>query len=223
MPRGVNFDAANSHSDVCGNGEMGIYHSKWRSKRGGRQGGNMKINRDVVVWPTLKRYIRFGVVGATGIAVDMAVLFILSDPRMLAINLSLGKVLAAEIALISNFIWNELWTFGDISAAQNRWRDRLQRLVKFNLICVAGIGLSLVLLNIQVRLIAVNVYLGNLIAILIVSVWNFGMNLKFGWNKTANIGFFEKAELQSVFTTEIDRAGTEQCPPSPDGFQIFIK
>jgi hypothetical protein len=28
-----------------------------------------------------------------------------------------------------------------------------------------------------------NVYLANLIAIVIASLWSFGMNLKFGWNK----------------------------------------
>lgn len=147
----------------------------------------MKPNCAIQIWPTLKRYLRFGLVGATGIVVDMGVLFVLSDPRILGLNLSLSKVLAAEIALISNFIWNELWTFGDISAEQGGWDARLRRLVKFNLICAAGIFLSILLLNIQVRLVAMNVYISNLIAILIVSVWNFGLNLKFGWNKPKDL------------------------------------
>jgi dolichol-phosphate mannosyltransferase len=130
---------------------------------------------------TLRRYIRFGVVGATGVAVDMAVLFLLSDPRMLALNLSLGKALAAETALVNNFVWNELWTFGDISGAQSHWRARLGRLGKFNLICLAGIGLSILLLNGQVRHLGMNIYLANLVAIVLVSVWNFSLNLKFSW------------------------------------------
>jgi dolichol-phosphate mannosyltransferase len=132
---------------------------------------------------TVMRYIRFGVVGVSGIVVDMAFLFLFSDPKMLGLNLSLGKALAAEIAIVNNFIWNEFWTFADLSAAQNHWRARLQRFAKFNLICLVGIGLSVLLLNLQVRFMAMNVYLANLIAIVIVSFWNFGMNLKFGWNK----------------------------------------
>lgn len=132
---------------------------------------------------TFERYIRFGIVGASGVVVDMAALFLLADPKMLALNLSLTKALAAEIAIVNNFAWNEYWTFGDISAAQNHWRARVARFAKFNLICLAGIGLSILLLNIQVRFVAVNVYVANLIAIVIVSFWNFGMNLKFGWNK----------------------------------------
>lgn len=138
-----------------------------------------------MVLKTLKRYIRFGIVGASGVVVDMAVLFLLSDPKMLAWNLSLSKALAAEVAIVNNFIWNELWTFGDISASQSHWHARLGRFAKFNLICLAGIGLAILLLNVQVRFVAMNVYLANLVAIVIVSFWNFGLNLKFGWKKTA--------------------------------------
>jgi dolichol-phosphate mannosyltransferase len=134
---------------------------------------------------TLKRYIRFGIVGASGVVVDMVILFLLADPKMLGMNLSLSKALAAEIAIVNNFIWNEFWTFGDISATQSHLRSRLGRFAKFNLICLAGIGFSILLLNVQVQLVAMNVYLSNLIAIIIVSFWNFGLNLKFGWNKPA--------------------------------------
>lgn len=136
-------------------------------------------------WKVIGRYFRFGIVGISGIVVDMAVLFLLADPKMLGLNLSLSKVLAAEVAILNNFIWNEFWTFGDIAATQSGWPDRSRRFVKFNLICLAGIGLSVLLLNLQVRLITMNIYLANLIAIVIVSFWNFGMNLKFGWNKSA--------------------------------------
>lgn len=60
-------------------------------------------------------------------------------------------------------------------------RNRLARLVKFNLICLAGIGWSVLLLNVQVYGLGLNVYLANLIAIVLVSLWNFLLNLRFGW------------------------------------------
>lgn len=129
----------------------------------------------------LKRYFRFGVVGASGIGVDMAALFVLADPRMLGLNLSLSKALAAEFAIIGNFIWNELWTFRDLAIGDSSWRGRATRFGKFNLICLAGIGFSVLLLTVQTRCLQMNMYLGNLVAILVVSVWNFGMNLKWGW------------------------------------------
>jgi dolichol-phosphate mannosyltransferase len=57
--------------------------------------------------------------------------------------------------------------------------------MKFNLICPAGIGWSVVLLNVQVYGRGVNVYLANLIAIVLVSVWNFFMNMSFAWKRAA--------------------------------------
>ena len=51
------------------------------------------------------------------------------------------------------------------------------------MICLAGIGWSVLLLNLQARLFQMNIYLANLIAIFLVSLWNFGFNPKFGWKK----------------------------------------
>jgi putative flippase GtrA len=130
-----------------------------------------------------RRYVHFGIVGASGIVVDMTALFILADPRMLHLNLSLSKALAAEIAIISNFMGNEFWTFRDRAMTDPTWIGRMFRFGKFNLICMAGIALSVLLLNIQTRFFDVNMYVGNLIAIFIVSLWNFGMNQRFGWKK----------------------------------------
>ena len=59
---------------------------------------------------------------------------------------------------------------------------RFIRFVKFNLTCVAGIGFSVLLLNGQVYWLHINLYLANLIAIVLVSVWNFFLNLRFGRN-----------------------------------------
>jgi dolichol-phosphate mannosyltransferase len=125
----------------------------------------------------------FCVVGGTGVLVDMGVLFLLADPQMLGWTLSISKALAAEIALVSNFVWNDLWTFRDISTNQSGWRARARRFLKFNLICLAGIALSVLFLKTQMRFFKMNVYVANFIAIVLVSLWNFGLNLKFGWNK----------------------------------------
>ena len=163
-------------------------HMLGASQRGPSTSGIWKYMPDIGVNPSLvmmvRRYVHFGIVGASGVGVDMAALFVFADPRMLHLNLSLGKVLAAEIAILSNFVWNELWTFRDLAVADLSRRGRAIRFGKFNLICLAGIGLSVLLLNIQTRCFDVNMYVGNLIAIVIVSLWNFGMNHKFGRKKT---------------------------------------
>jgi dolichol-phosphate mannosyltransferase len=60
--------------------------------------------------PTFHRFIRFGLVGGSGVVVDMGMLFLLADPRTLGWGLSLSKTLAAETAIVNNFIWNDVWT-----------------------------------------------------------------------------------------------------------------
>ena len=130
----------------------------------------------------LRRYAQFCVVGGSGVVVDMALIYLLASPAMLGWNLSLSKAIAAEVAIFNNFVGNELWTFRGLGGGGNRLASRLARLLKFNLICLAGIVWSVGLLNVQVCWLGLNVYLANFIAIVLVSLWNFFMNLRFGWN-----------------------------------------
>jgi len=132
--------------------------------------------------PLFERYVKFCVVGGTGMLVDMGIIYLLASPFLLGWNLSLSKLIAAEAAIFNNFLWNDLWTFRGLAIRRNVWAERLVRLGKFNLICIAGIALSVLLLNAQVYWLNMNVYLANFIAIVFVSVWNFFMNLRFGWN-----------------------------------------
>jgi dolichol-phosphate mannosyltransferase len=133
----------------------------------------------------LGRFFRFAVVGSSGVVVDMGALFLLSDPSTLALGLTRSKIIAAELAIINNFIWNDAWTFRDLVGNQRGTGHRLRRFVKFNLICGAGLLLNVVLLNIQFNWLHMNRYLANLIAIGIVTAWNFWFNLKLSWRDTA--------------------------------------
>lgn len=147
---------------------------------------------------TVRRYIQFCLVGGTGVAVDMFLIFLLASPTGLGWDLSISKVIAAETALINNFIWNDLWTFRGLAGTMKDTkglevhgsgftvpnlaiRHRLARFFKFNLICTAGIGLSVLLLNFQVFVLHLNLYLANFLAIVLVSLWNFFLSLRFGW------------------------------------------
>jgi dolichol-phosphate mannosyltransferase len=127
--------------------------------------------------------MKFCVVGGTGMVVDMTILHLLASPFMLDWNISLCKVIAAEAAIFNNFIWNDLWTFRGVAAGRNAPRQRLTRFLKFNLICAAGIGLSVLLLNLQVHGLEMNLYVANFISIVLVSLWNFFLNAQFGWNQ----------------------------------------
>lgn len=131
-----------------------------------------------------ERFLRFGIVGFSGVFVDMGFLYLLSDPSTLALPLTRSKIIAAELAIINNFLWNDTWTFGDISRTQQGKRQKLKRFIKFNLVCLAGLILNVLLLNIFFNLFGLNRYLANLAAIAFVTIWNFWLNLKLSWRTT---------------------------------------
>ncbi len=130
------------------------------------------------------RFIRFALVGLSGVFVDMTILYLLSDPTTLAFPLTRSKILAAELAIINNFLWNDVWTFGDIAKKQPSKKQKFKRLIKFNLVCLAGLIMNVLLLNICFNLFNINRYLANTIAIAIVTIWNYWINLKLSWRST---------------------------------------
>ena len=130
------------------------------------------------------RFIRFGLVGLSGVFVDMTLLYLLSDPTTLGWPLTRSKIVAAEIAIVNNFLWNDRWTFADIASEQREWRQRLKRFLKFNIICLAGLLLNVVVLNLVFNFLNLNRYVANLIAIAFATIWNFWVNLKLSWRVT---------------------------------------
>jgi dolichol-phosphate mannosyltransferase len=127
------------------------------------------------------RFARFAAVGTSGVVVDMALLFALSDPRMLAWHLTLGKLVAAEVAIVNNFAWNDAITFRDLADRARGVTSKLLRFLKFNAICGTGLVLHVVLLNVQVSLLGLNRYFANAVGIGLVAMWNYWLCLKPGW------------------------------------------
>jgi dolichol-phosphate mannosyltransferase len=132
----------------------------------------------------MQRFVRFGLVGLSGVVVDMVLLYLLHST--LGWPLTRSKILAAEVAILNNFFWNDAWTFADISMLQKGWSARLKRLLKFNLVCLAGLVLNVLVLNVVYNLVFGQrwAYAANLIAIAVVTFWNFWLNLKLSWRVT---------------------------------------
>jgi dolichol-phosphate mannosyltransferase len=127
------------------------------------------------------RFPKFAAVGLSGVLVDMGALYLLSDPHALGLGLTRSKVLAAELAIVNNFVWNDAWTFGDVARRQGSGAARLKRFFKFNAICAMGLVLSVLLLNLQVGVLGMNRYVANGVSIALVTMWNFWMNKTFSW------------------------------------------
>ncbi len=128
------------------------------------------------------RFLRFGIVGFSGVFVDIAVYYLLRT--LLGLGLTRSAIVSAEVAILNNFLWNELWTFGDIARQQPGKRQRLKRLLKFNLVCLAGLVLNVSIVNLLFNIFAVNEYVAKIVAIAVVTLWNFWINFKLNWRVT---------------------------------------
>lgn len=128
------------------------------------------------------RFLKFGVVGFSGVFVDLGVFWILSNGLGLAAVTA--TILSAEVAVLNNFIWNDRWTFGDRSIQQPGCRSMVRRFLKFNVLCLVGIVLQGTLVGLMSNVAGVPAIGAKLLAIALVMLWNFWINLKLSWRVT---------------------------------------
>lgn len=72
----------------------------------------------LIEWLKGFRYIKFGLVGASGTVVNMTVLFLAQEVLFAAIaaprsRLYASLALAITVSTVNNFTWNRLWTWAD--------------------------------------------------------------------------------------------------------------
>ncbi len=130
----------------------------------------------------LGRFVRFAFVGLSGLVVNMGLLYLLHGT--LGLGLTRSAIVAGELAIINNFLWNDRWTFGDLSQRQQARHQVIRRFAKFNLICLMGLILNILILNVLFNGLHLNAYLANFLAIVAVTLWNFWINLKLSWRVT---------------------------------------
>ncbi len=126
--------------------------------------------------------IRFAVVGLSGVFLDLGAFYLFHNSLDLALTPS--AMLSTEVAIVNNFVWNDLWTFGDVSTQQQLNAQRVQRFFRFNLICFFGLILNSLIMNLLLYRFEVNEYIAKLVAIACVALWNFWLNLKVNWQVT---------------------------------------
>jgi dolichol-phosphate mannosyltransferase len=117
---------------------------------------------------------KFALVGFTGVFVNSIALAFLVE--WLSFPIVGASFLSVEIAIISNFVLNDSWTFKDHKNI-NPW---LHRLISFNSLCVGGLIINVAVLGI---LSSFGLYylISNLFGIGIAMSWNFLSNRKLTW------------------------------------------
>ncbi len=155
------------------------------SKLGARVMMDYLFQLGTLIWAPsgLGRFVRYCLVGSSGVVVNLGV------TGLLRYIVLWGKLRSAavgiESSILNNFVWNEWWTFKDRTAVSSQVRARLARLLFFNVICGVGAGFQLAF----VWLAAIHwkwpYMLVNLLAIGVVTLWNYGLNLTWTWTGLA--------------------------------------
>lgn len=115
---------------------------------------------------------KFIVVGGTGVIVNSLALFLLYDKVQLP--LILASTIAVEIAIISNFYFNNRWTF-------KAKRVLLSRFAKFNIVSLGGLGITTATLWSLATYLGMHYLFANLLGIALATAWNFAANLVWTW------------------------------------------
>lgn len=127
--------------------------------------------------PRLIEFIKFAIVGTSGVLVNMGLLYALT--RYFSMRIEFASPIAIETSILTNFLINNYWTF----QKRNTQVTFLNRIFRYHLVTgLAGIinYLTLILL---VSLLGINDMIANLIGIAIGTIINYSLNSLWTWKK----------------------------------------
>ena len=129
----------------------------------------LKTIRDKIDKNFIIRFIKFGIVGTSGIAVNTGVLWLLKG--LLGVPLSVAPVFAIGTAVFSNFILNNYWTWNE--SKQTRKHSFFHRLWRYYLAASLGALINYVTLLSLTNYFDIYYLIANLAGIFLGMVSNF--------------------------------------------------
>lgn len=121
------------------------------------------------------RFLKFALVGAIGMVVDLTILNIMH--KVVGLPLLAANTISFTAAVLSNFTWNRLWTF-----PESRKRPLLPQLAQFALVNFVGLAINNLVLWVVFKLVEdvipdpLNYNFAKITAIGVVLFWNYGIN-----------------------------------------------
>ena len=121
----------------------------------------------------LLKFLKFGVVGLSGVFVNFGVTYVCKE--WLKINKYVSNSIGFLLAASSNYILNRIWTF------QSHSQEIGTQYFTFLFISVVGLGINNAVIYLLHSRLKWNFYLSKLMAIGVVTFWNFFMNYFFNF------------------------------------------
>ena len=116
------------------------------------------------------RLLKFSVVGASGVAVNMGLLYALT--RFMGIHYILSSILAIEVSILTNFILNDIWTWRD-RQKKTYWKRMLQYHISVGITALLANWLLLIFFT---EVVGLHYMWSNLIGISVGMLFNYTLN-----------------------------------------------
>ena len=127
----------------------------------------------------LQRVFKFILVGLSGVFVNMGLLWALTQSA--GLQLQAASAIAIESSIISNFFFNNYFTFRDRRSPA--WKITLRRLLKFNMVSLVGLAINLGILTLLTTVFGIYYLLANLIGIVVAALWNYLLSTSWTWRQ----------------------------------------
>ncbi|MEA3480278.1 MAG: GtrA family protein [Bacteroidota bacterium] len=124
----------------------------------------------------LLKFLKFAAVGATGVIVDYGFTYLFKE--VFKVQKYISNSIGFTIAASTNYILNRIWTFESDNP------DIAWEYTEFLVISLIGLGLNNLFLWLFHSRFKLNFYVAKLIAIGIVTIWNFLANYFITFNQT---------------------------------------
>ena len=128
----------------------------------------------------IKRYAKFGIVGLSGLLVNIGIAYILKN--IFSVKSLIASSLAIEVSILNNFFWNSIWT----------WRDREQediwvRLLKYHVAVSLGAIINMGADFLLLKSTTMQYIQAHCVGVFAGSIFNFLLNDKWTFNKKLTI------------------------------------
>ncbi|MCQ2272336.1 MAG: GtrA family protein [Bacteroidales bacterium] len=124
-------------------------------------------------WTFFWKFFKFCIVGGSGMIVDFGATYVCKE--WLKINKFVANSIGFILAATSNYFLNRIWTFQSTSPEIGT------QYFTFILISIVGLGINNAVIYLLNNKLKWNFYLSKLIAIGVVTFWNFFMNYFFNF------------------------------------------
>ena len=121
-----------------------------------------------------KRFARFGLVGASGTAVNLSLFWLFTS--LCHVHYLVAGPLAFELSFLSNYALHNAWTFGD-----RRARFLSASLMRCQLVSAGGLLISTATLYLLVNELGTPSLLANVAGIALATGWNFCLSTRWTW------------------------------------------